>query len=256
MTIRFAIRDGTVEVAQYQKAPIHLHPAFFVTAAILAWPFWSMVSLRGLVLAVLFIILIFASILLHELAHLEVARRYGVSARRIDIHMLGGLVQFRHLPHARWQDFAITLAGPLSNLAIGLVALALLALVSRSAPDIIGIGDAFVPGPPAHGFFEPLLRACAYLNLGLCAVNLIPAFPLDGGKLAHLVIEERWSPRAATLTVGALGLVFACVSTLVLIGSAISGFPIWAPPGFAINWRAFQAARHGRGGWDTYAFQG
>jgi hypothetical protein len=56
--------------------------------------------------------------------------------------------------------------------------------------------------------------------------------------------------------VGGLGLVFACVSTLVLIGSAISGFPIWAPPGFNINWRAFQAARHGRGGWDMYAFQG
>jgi hypothetical protein len=50
--------------------------------------------------------------------------------------------------------------------------------------------------------------------------------------------------------VGGLGLVFACVSTLVLIGSAISGFPIWAPPGFNINWRAFRAARHGRGGWD------
>ena len=61
-------------------------------------------------------------------------------------------------------------------------------------------------------------------------VNLIPAFPLDGGKLVHLVVEERWGPRNATLIVGGLGLVFACVSTLVLIGSAISGFPIWAPP--------------------------
>ena len=87
-------------------------------------------------------------------------------------------------------------------------------------------------------------------------VNLIPAFPLDGGKLVHLVVEERWGPRNATLIVGGLGLVFACVSTLVLIGSAISGFPIWAPPEFNINWRAFQAARHGRGGWDMYAFQG
>jgi Zn-dependent protease len=256
MTIRFSMQDGTVEVAQYQKVPIYLHPAFFVTAAILAWPFWHTLSLRGLGLAVLFIAIIFASILLHELAHLEMARRYRVRAQRIDIHMLGGLVQFWHLPHTRRQDFAITLAGPASNLAIGLVALALLAIVSRSAPDMIRIGDEFVPGPSAHGFFERLVQACAYLNLGLSVVNLIPAFPLDGGKLVHLVVEERWGPRNATLIVGGLGLVFACVSTLVLIGSAISGFPIWAPPGFNINWRAFQAARHGRGGWDMYAFQG
>jgi Zn-dependent protease len=256
MTKRFSMQDGIVEVGQYQRVPIYLHSAFFITAAILAWPFWSMVSLRGLALAVLFIAIIFASILLHELAHLEVARRYRLPARRVDIHMLGGLVQFRHLPHTRWQDFAITLAGLMSNLAIGLIALALLAIVSRSAPDMVRIGDQFIPGPPAHGFFAKLLRACAYLNLGLCAVNLIPAFPLDGGKLAHLVIEERWGPRIATLIVSALGLIFACVSTLVLIGSALSGFPIWAPPGFNINWRAFQAARQGRGGWDRYALEG
>jgi Zn-dependent protease len=94
MTIRFSIQDGTVEVAQYQKTLIYLHATFFITAAILAWPFWHTFSLRGLALAVLFIAIIFASILLHELAHLEVARRYRVPARRIDIHMLGGLVQF------------------------------------------------------------------------------------------------------------------------------------------------------------------
>jgi membrane-associated protease RseP (regulator of RpoE activity) len=86
-------------------------------------------------------------------------------------------------------------------------------------------------------------------------VNLIPAFPLDGGKLLFLAVEERQGPRIATLLVVALGLVFAVVSTLVLIGSAVSGFPIWAPPGFTINWRAFHAARRGLGGWDTYAFE-
>lgn len=253
MTIRFSMQDGTAEIAQYRKTPIYVHATFFITAAILAWPFLRMLTLRGLALALLFIAAIFASVLLHELAHLEMARRYRVAARRIDIHMLGGLVQFRHLPHTRGQDFAITLAGPIANLAIGLILLALLAVVSPSAPDSLRFSD-FEAWPPAHGFL--LLRACAYLNLGLGVVNLIPAFPLDGGKLLFLVVEERHGPRIATLLVGALGLVFAFISTLVLIGSAISGFPIWAPPGFNVNWRAFQAARRGLGGWDTYAFEG
>jgi stage IV sporulation protein FB len=254
MIISFSMQDGTAEIAQYRKTPIYLHATFFITAAILAWPFLRMLSVRGFALGLLFIAAILASVLLHELAHLEMARRYGVAAQRIDIHMLGGLVQFRHLPHTRWQDFAITLAGPIANLAVGLILLAL--LVSASIPDSLRFGDEFDAWPPAHGFLQVLLRACAYLNLGLGVVNLIPAFALDGGKLLFLVVEERQGPRIATLLVAALGLVFALISTLVLIGSAISGFPIWAPPGFKINWRALKAARRGLGGWDRYAFEG
>jgi len=255
MTIRFSIDDGTIELGRYRSAPIHLHPTFFITAAILAFPFWHRASLRGVALAVLFIGVTFASILAHELAHAMAARRYRLPTLRIDIHMLGGLVQFPNLPHTRRQDFVITLAGPISNLAIGIVALALLAIVPRPEPDMIQIGHQLVAGPPRHGFLELLLRASAYLNLGLALVNLIPAFPLDGGKLAHLVIEAHWGSRIATLVVSAAGLAFACVTTFVLIGSALAGFPIWSPPEFGINWRAFQGARDGQGGWDLFAYQ-
>jgi Zn-dependent protease len=100
----------------------------------LAFPFWSIGNLRGLALAGLFIAVIFASVLLHELAHAVVAKRYGLSTLRIDIHPLGGLVQFWYQPLKRSQDFAIALAGPVSNLAIGLVALVLLASVPPSRP--------------------------------------------------------------------------------------------------------------------------
>jgi Zn-dependent protease len=253
MAISFSIQTGLFEVGRYQKAPIYLHPAFFVTAAALAWPFWRMFSLRGLALGVLFIAMMFASILAHELAHADIARRYRVVARRIDIHMLGGLVQFWRTSETRWQNFAITLAGPMSNLLIGLVALAMLAVMPH-ADDMKLMSDQIGLGPPTDAFLETLLRACAYLNLGLCVVNLIPAFPLDGGKLPHLVIEGRWNSRIATFVVSGLGLVFACLSLLLLVGTALSGVPIWAPPGFRVNWRAFQAALQGLGGWEALAF--
>ena len=186
MTIRFSMGDA-IELARYQKAPIYLHPTFFITAVMLAWPFWSIGSLRGLELAGLFIVVILGSVLLHELAHAVMAERYGLSALRIDIHALGGVVQFWYQPLKRSQDFAITLAGPASNLAIGLVALALLALVPPPEPTTIEIdGRLFSVLPTEKGFLEQLLRGSAYLNLGLCVVNLIPAFPLDGGKLVYL----------------------------------------------------------------------
>ena len=103
MAIRFSLPTGLFELGRYHKAPIYLHSAFFITAAALAWPFWRMLSLRGLALGMLFIAMVFTSILAHELAHAEIARRHRMAARRIDIHMLGVLVQFcrRRLPAGR-----------------------------------------------------------------------------------------------------------------------------------------------------------
>jgi Zn-dependent protease len=120
MAIRVSLPTGLFELGRYHRAPIYLHPAFFITAAALAWPCWRMLSLRGLALGMLFIAMVFASILAHELAHAEIARRYRMAARRIDIHMLGGLVRFWQASATRRQSFAIRLAEPMSNLAIGL----------------------------------------------------------------------------------------------------------------------------------------
>jgi hypothetical protein len=55
--------------------------------------------------------------------------------------------------------------------------------------------------------------------------------------------------------VSALGLAFASVSTFAFIGSMLAGYPIWAPPGFVTNWRAFQSARRGKGGWNRNALE-
>ena len=60
------MRDGIAEIAQYRKTPIYVHATFFITAAILAWPFLSMLSLRGFALALLFIAGVLVSVLLHR----------------------------------------------------------------------------------------------------------------------------------------------------------------------------------------------
>src|SRR5262249_23314737 len=122
MSTRSSFPSGLSQIGRYHNAPIYLHSGFFITAFILAWPFWHMASLRGLALAVVFVAVVFASILAHELAHAAMARRYRLAVQRIDIHMLGGVVQYWQLPRSRAQDLAITLAGPASNLAVGLVA--------------------------------------------------------------------------------------------------------------------------------------
>jgi Zn-dependent protease len=183
------------------------------------------------------------------------ATRYRVRVERIDINMGGGLVQFRGWPHSMRQEFLITLAGPLSNLVLGLAAIALLMQLPAPDPGMIVLDGKLVPERfPEHGMLEQLLRATAYLNIGLCVVNLLPGIPLDGGKLVYLLVERRWNTRTALLTVSSLGMVFACINGFLLIGTILAGCPVWAPPAFSTNREAFQAARRGRGNWDAVTF--
>jgi Zn-dependent protease len=254
--MRFSFDTGSFEVGRYRGAPVVLSPTFFITAVVLAIPFLRMFSLRGLVLAGFFIAMFFLSILIHELAHAVMATNYRVQVARIEINMAGGLVSFRGWPRSMQQDLLITLAGPLSNLALGLAALALLMLVPAPAPEMIVVQGKLVPDPFTRpSMAAQLLRATIYLNIGLCVVNLLPGIPLDGGKIVYLLVEQRWHSRTALLTVSSLGLFFATVNTFLLIGTIIAGFPIWAPPTFGPNWEAFKAARHGRrANWDAVAF--
>ncbi len=256
MAVGFSIDTGQLEIGSYRGAPIYLSPLFFILAALLANPFWRTVNLSGLALALLFMAVALLSILLHELAHAEVARRHGVATDRVDITMTGGLVHLRGLPRTMMQDFAITLAGPLANLTIGLVAvLGLFALTPATPPEYIAFHNAMVPGPiDAPGALERLLRATAYLNIGLFILNIVPAVPLDGGKLVYLLVERRWNAPLALQVVGGLGMLFAVVSLLVSVISILALMPIWAPPYFRPNWKAFEAASRGRGDWNLAAF--
>jgi Zn-dependent protease len=142
--MRFSFDTGSFEVGRYRGAPVALSPTFFITAVVLAIPFLRMFSLRGLVLAGFFIAMFFLSILIHELAHAVMATNYRVQVARIEINMAGGLVSFRGWPRTMQQDLLITLAGPISNLALALVALALLMLVPAATPDTIAPDGRFL----------------------------------------------------------------------------------------------------------------
>ena len=109
----------------------------------------------------------------------------------------------------------------------------------------------FTYAPP--GLLERGLRAAAYLNIGLCIVNLLPGIPLDGGRLVYLLVEKRWTSRIAVRVVAVLGLIFATINSFVFVGTLLAGFPIWAPPSFRTNWQALQVARTRSVGWNAFA---
>ena len=156
--------------------------------------YWTM----GVVAAILF----FASVLLHELAHSFVAQKYGLQVLSIRLFIFGGVAQVSSEPHSGRHEFLIALAGPAMSMALGL---------------FFGMiyGVLFVSGqmPPVAAIAWYLSMA----NVILAFFNMIPGFPLDGGRILRSILWDRWNDISrATKVVSQLGNAFALF--LILLG--------------------------------------
>lgn len=144
--------------------PVSAHWSLFVAAGLMAWSFggWA-----GLVMAVL----LFGSILLHELGHSVVARRRRVPIEGIELHLFGGVAKMTAPPRSPQDEIAIAIAGPLVSLALG----------------VLGLGAAFALGPAAPSW----LAWIGGVNLMLGVFNLLPALPMDGGRVFRAALARR-----------------------------------------------------------------
>src|SRR5262245_51878444 len=125
-------------------------------------------------LGLLVALALFASVLVHELAHCALSRRFGKPVRRIRLFLLGGVSEVPEEPDRPLEEFLVAVAGPATSLLLGA---ALLLLGGWRPGQVAPSSD---PGPlrSLPGFLVQLGK----VNLGLCGFNLLPAFPLDGGR--------------------------------------------------------------------------
>jgi Zn-dependent protease/CBS domain-containing protein len=149
---------------------------------------------------------LFASIVFHEFAHSLVARRFGIEMSGITLFVFGGVAEMKEEPHSPKAEFFMAIAGPLSSVVLVAVFWALAQW-----------GQAGGWPPPVYG----VLGYLGWINAILVVFNLIPAFPLDGGRVARSIIWS-WNKnfRAATRIVTAIGSGFG----LLLTGLGILGF--------------------------------
>ena len=120
-------------------------------------------------------LLLFASILLHELGHAVVARRHGVEIEEIDLWLLGGVARMKGYPKAAGDELRFALAGPAVTLAIAVLFGAIALALPSSAPAGL----------------RALIEYQAFINAAILVFNLLPAFPLDGGRVARALIWGR-----------------------------------------------------------------
>jgi Zn-dependent protease len=181
--------------------PIGLDYSWFVVFGLLTWMLagsyypaefkdWSplLYWLMGAVTA----ILLFVSVLLHELGHSVVALRYKIPVRSITLFLFGGVAQIGSEPPSAIAEFLIAIAGPLVSLVLAGVFYAVQPLVAGTE-TLLG-----------------LARYLAYINLALVLFNLIPGYPLDGGRVFRaLVWKLTGNLRRATLIAANVGRLFA-----------------------------------------------
>jgi Zn-dependent protease len=117
-------------------------------------------------------LLFFGSVLLHELAHSLVARQFKIPVRMVTLYIFGGISEMEQEPATAGAEFWITLSGPVTNLALGGLLAGLSAAAAGSAVEPLQAG----------------LKYLAYINLLLGGFNLLPGFPLDGGKVLMAIV--------------------------------------------------------------------
>lgn len=171
-------------VARFRGVPIQVHwTLWFLVALWLGfawtqgWSLWRSAWVAGV---------FFGSVVAHELGHVAVARRFGVRTRRVLLLPIGGAAQMERKMLTPKADLLISVGGPVVNLVL--------------AAAMMG---------PAWWWSDPLWFRLGVLNLALGLFNLIPAFPMDGGRVLRAVLTELMgATRATRITLG-VGFVFA-----------------------------------------------
>ncbi|HEX3519107.1 MAG TPA: site-2 protease family protein [Solirubrobacteraceae bacterium] len=164
----------------------------------------------------------FASLVLHELGHALAARRLGIPIAGIDLWFFGGLSQMRREPQSAGEELRVAAAGPAVTLLLFAICLGVGTLLASSGQftDVALTKEGFTTTPALA-----LVGWLGFINALLFLFNIIPAFPLDGGRIARAVIWWRTGERnRATLVTGRMGQLFALVvGALGVVDFASSG---------------------------------
>jgi Zn-dependent protease/CBS domain-containing protein len=174
---------------------IYMHATFLILIGWVALSHWNEAhSLSIAVAGVGFVLALFGCVLLHELGHALTARRYGIKTRDITLLPIGGVARLERMPDDPRQELWVALAGPAVNVVIAAVLYGWLQATGTWQP----LDQLSVTG----GSFVARLMV---VNVFLAGFNMLPAFPMDGGRVVRAVLATRMEYVRATQIAGSLG---------------------------------------------------
>lgn len=180
---------------------VHLTFVLILVWAAYRWGVGLGTGMTGAVFGIVVTLLLFVCVTLHELAHSLTAMRYGVTVRDITLLPIGGLAQMEKIPEKPDQELKMSLAGPLTNVAIAIVLVAI--CLPFGIRSTVGVGELYqMLGTVGwHGLMAYLVMT----NLALGLFNLAPAFPMDGGRVLRAFLAMRMDYSKATAIAVAVG---------------------------------------------------
>ena len=194
------------KLARIAGIDVYVHATFVMLLAWVAYMHWRAGGTAGAALAgVVFVVAVFGTIVLHELGHALTARRFGIRTRDITLWPIGGVARLERMPEKPGQELLVAVAGPAVNLAI---ALAL-------GVAIFVMGSPLFPEGLLGGGLGALLTRLLWVNVTIAVFNLLPAFPMDGGRALRALLALRGDYVNATRIAAGIGQAFALLFGLL-----------------------------------------
>lgn len=183
------------KIARIAGIDVYVHATFFILILWIALSYWlADGSLVAVISGVGFVLALFACVVLHELGHALTARRYGIRTRQITLLPIGGIASMERMPDDPKQEIIVALAGPGVNLLITLVLWLWLSLSGA----MLQMEQISLTG---GSFLERLML----VNIILAVFNLLPAFPMDGGRVLRAALSMRMGRNRATQAAARVG---------------------------------------------------
>lgn len=183
------------KLGEFAGIGVYIHATFFLLIAFIIVPPLLAGEPPAVALdSLLFMLAIFACIVLHEYGHALTARRYGIRTRDITLLPIGGVARLERMPDDPRQEFWVAVAGPAINVGIAILLFVLLSFTGGWEP--------LERLSPQEGSF---LQRLVVVNLSLVFFNLIPAFPMDGGRILRALLATRMEYMRATQFAATLG---------------------------------------------------
>jgi Zn-dependent protease len=221
----------SLRLARVSGIDIRVHATFAFVLLFGALQYGERYGAHGAGFGVLFMCCLFACVALHELGHSLVAQRLGIHVKEIVLLPIGGIARLSGDPKKPLHELLIAVAGPLVN--VGLAMLGIVVALVAFGPSAVmseGFRDFHQLGPS----FTALLSGLIVANVVLAVFNMVPALPMDGGRVARALLTFLWGRARATLVASVLGQILAggvfalAVFTEQIILAVIGGLVFFA----------------------------
>lgn len=206
-----SVRGGGLSLGRPFGIPVFVSSSWFLVAAYITYSFAGVVTTEvgdlgpaRYAVSAGFAVLIFLSVVAHELGHCVVSRAFGLPVRRLTIFLLGGLSEIEREPETPGRDYLVAVVGPLISLLLA------------------GMGFALADALPAVGVPHLLIEFTAWTNLLVAGFNLLPGLPLDGGRVLRAGLWRLTADKSAGTR--AAGHVGRGVAVVVLLLAGLSAY--------------------------------